>query len=599
MRFSRSLPHLPRLRVAGAGVAFLLVLTAPFASAEIRRFDGPIDAASNYVHFSEGYIVAPGYVDVSGLTFRASGDDGSDQRDYSGLNKGPYVEEVDFDDDGFNNDDGVDDGNRLLAEEKEGEKAADDEIATEAAEETAGSEATAMSTFIDMVFFREPETCANTRAGCDWTELGVGASDGSGNLRWCCSDDAASLGLCRGGPREDGRLIIDSARFDGVHRMFAVPPSGDWNYKPPQAQFHLKTRGRKHSEQNRTKFGKYVLIISNCNDVVGRNVTVSGEYVWKSAHGYLPGNLFGEMHFFFVLTILYVILFLWYGSMMAKHSEASIPIQKWMFCTIGVGLLEVFFKAGDLWVWNEDGVRFWFSLYTGVLFGVCKRAVSRCLVLMVSMGWGVTRDTLGFELKRVVILGVVYAVVSALRDITTVLAITENQILTDREENGLLDVVTILAFVAAFVDLIFYLWIFDALNGTMQYLEGMSQTSKLARFLRLRCILLLSVLFAVVWTVFGIVDSYNDQRMLAEEQNGWVLSAVWEVNYLLVLIGLSVLWRPEPNAKEYAYVMELPALGGDMEFDTSMVDGPDSDEDDQIVEYIDENGMKVDEGVTA
>ena len=53
-----------------------------------------------------------------------------------------------------------------------------------------------------------------------------------------------------------------------------------------------------------------------------------------------------------------------------------------MVGTIGIGLLEIFFKAGDLWVWNVDGDRFWFSLYTGVIVGVCKRAISRCLVVM-------------------------------------------------------------------------------------------------------------------------------------------------------------------------------------------------------------------------
>jgi len=36
-----------------------------------------------------------------------------------------------------------------------------------------------------------------------------------------------------------------------------------------------------------------------------------------------------------------------------------------------------------------------------------------------------------------------------------------------------------------------------------------------------------------------------------------------EVNYLIVLIGVAILWRPQKNAKEYAYVMELPAMTGE------------------------------------
>lgn len=426
--------------------------------------------------------------------------------------------------------------------------------------------------YVDIVLFHEPPTCANTRLGCDWTELGVGANDGVGNLRWCCSDDASSLGLCAG-PKNEGRLIIDPERFKGFHTFLGVPPSGEWKRKIKTGMYDLG------ENKEGTGTGKYVLVVSNCNDEMGRNLTVSGEYVWKSAHGYLPGNLFGEMYFFLALTVLYAVLIAWYGITMSLHRDEIIPIQKWMVATIGIGLLEVFFKAGDLWVWNVDGDRFWFSLYTGVVIGVLKRALSRCLVVMLCLGWGVTCDDLGDRMAKVVALGVAYAGTSAARDVMTVLAITENESLGTETENGIWDAVTILTFVTAFIDVSFYLWIFDALSGTMKYLEDMSQGRKLKRYLRLRMILLLSVLFAVVWTVFGVVDSANDQRIINEEVNGWVLNAVWEVNYLAVLIGLACLWVPEAGAKEYAYVMELSQLGDDLEFDTAVVDSPDSDED--------------------
>ena len=99
---------------------------------------------------------------------------------------------------------------------------------------TGGSEA---GTFIDIVLFQEPSSCANTRYGCDWTRLGVGASDSAGNLRWCCSDDAAALGLCDGGPKREGRLILDSDKFRGQHKFLAVPASGGWKRKVVEGMF--------------------------------------------------------------------------------------------------------------------------------------------------------------------------------------------------------------------------------------------------------------------------------------------------------------------------------------------------------------------------
>ena len=40
-----------------------------------------------------------------------------------------------------------------------------------------------------------------------------------------------------------------------------------------------------------------------------------------------------------------------------------------------------------------------------------------------------------------------------------------------------------------------------------------------------------------------------------------------ELNYLFVLTGVAILWRPQENAKEYAFVMQLPSMkaGGDDE----------------------------------
>ena len=148
-------------------------------------------------------------------------------------------------------------------------------------------------------------------------------------------------------------MIIDQNKFTGQYRSFNVPGSG-------HQDLHVKF-GKMDIEG---PSGKYVLIMSNCN-VEGRDLMASGKYVWKSDHGYLPGDLFGEMYFYVAMTILYASLFIWYGIRMKLHEESRIPIQNYIQVTIGIGFTEVFFKAGDYWVWNEDGVRFWFAMYTG------------------------------------------------------------------------------------------------------------------------------------------------------------------------------------------------------------------------------------------
>jgi hypothetical protein len=241
---------------------------------------------------------------------------------------------------------------------------------------------------------------------------------------------------------------------------------------------------------------------------------------------------------------------------MKYYEDEIIPIQKWILSTILLGLVETFFRTGDLFVWNEDGTRFWFAMYSGVLVGVLKRAISRCMLVMVSLGWGVNRDSLGSAMKKIVGLGILYAGVTMARDIFTIIAVEDMQMISEHKEEELVDIVGIFTLAAAAIDVIFILWILDSLNATMEDLEAAGQHRKLKIFLRLRCILLIAILCACIWIVLGLVDTYMEETII-EQESGWVLIAAMEFNYLIVLVGVAVLWRPNPNAKEFAYVMEL------------------------------------------
>ena len=184
---------------------------------------------------------------------------------------------------------------------------------------------------------------------------------------------------------------------------------------------------------------------------------------------------------------------------------------------------------------------------------------------MVSLGWGVVRDDLGSIMKKIHFLGGVYIVTTLVEEIMTEVAYSEIQRISQEEEEEIFDIVSILGLVVVLIDLTFYFWIIDSLSGTMEYLETMKQTRKLLRYLRLRCILMFSILFGVMWAVFGIVDTY-DQGIVTQEAK-WVLDAAMEMNYLFVLIAVAVLWRPQENAKEYAYVMQLPSISAAVDDD--------------------------------
>jgi hypothetical protein len=511
-------------------VKTILVFVLPFCCrAEIQNFSILLPPTELYIHYADGYLRGPdASIDLSALTFTAISSSFSNRSAAvvaAALNNASAPNDTLYPGDGQ---DDMSAGNPPLRK-------------LDGGVEVGG-------TYLDIVAFPLPAQCANARNGCDWTQLGVGGKLADGSLRWCCGQDAVDGGLCTS-TTGYGRLIVDLNKFQGVQRSVAVPQQGVMSKQLKAGMLQLQ------------KTDRYVVVFSNCNEG-GREIIVSGNAIWKSQHGYLPGELFEYMYFYDALWICYIILFVWFFLLMKKNSESRIPIEKWILMTIILGTAELTIRTIDYHVWNAAGVRENFLSYLGILMGNMKHGISRCLIVMVSLGWGVVRDSLGSTMPKIVILGSIYVGIAAARDLMIDFAVEDMQTLAYNKEVELFDVATILTFCVAAVDVIFIMWILDALNGTMQYLQNMSQTRKLERYLKLRTLFLFSILFATIWAVFSLVDTYDEDGIVREEHE-WTVEAATEVNYFFVLVGVAWLWRPNPAAKEYAYAMELPASNGD------------------------------------
>jgi hypothetical protein len=217
---------------------------------------------------------------------------------------------------------------------------------------------------------------------------------------------------------------------------------------------------------------------------------------------------------------------------------------------------------------------------------------------MVAMGWGVVRDSLGTSLIAIVLLGLIYSGLTLFRDFLIVVASEDVQTLSISTEEDLIDFALLLFLtpMIIIINIIFYFWIIYALNATTEYLKSMNQTSKLRRHVRLRCIILTSIAIAACWLVFSIID--GSKGILSTDQM-WIMECAMQGNYLFVLTGVAILFRPNSSAKEYAMQLEVPAMGDydeENELDMSCVvpsamdDGNDPDHPD---------GLRVDDGVVS
>ncbi len=208
---------------------------------------------------------------------------------------------------------------------------------------------------------------------------------------------------------------------------------------------------------------------------------------------------------------------------------------------------------------------------------------------MVSLGWGVIRDSLGEQMKKIVFLGLFYSSMAFLRDTAEIIFVEEVHVLSAKREEEIYDIFTIFTLITAAIDVVVYMWILDALNGTMQYLENMNQTRKLDRYLKLRLILLMSILFGLFWTVLGLVDAFMETAVLKENQD-WIIPGAWATNFFFILLAIAYLWRPDPNAKQLAYAMEISSNDDELGLEATTTGTLSPDE-------FEEDGMMINQGV--
>jgi len=421
-------------------------------------------------------------------------------------------------------------------------------------QDTSDEASTTTNQILDIALFLIPADCKRDEWGdCDWVALGVGSYDDEmeWGMSYCCSKDTADRGICNSD--DIGTMMINHENFKGDHRNIEVPSQPFKEFQMDDPFFDVQ------------ESGNHVLVIANCNDD-GFGIKTIGNMEWKSVGGYLPGDMFGLMFFYGATTAVYLVLVLWYYYGTKIFQEAAIPIQRYILCTILLGFLVTAFRGIDLFYWNITGMRSPVVMYIALALGTLFQGCLRCLGVMVAMGWGVVRDTLGMTLGKIILLGLLYSGLSLLRD-SLVAAASSAHLVSSRqeEEYGLAQV---LYFVIIFINIVFYYWIITSVKSTTDYLKNMNQTSKLRRHLRLRCLIITSLIIISILTAVNALQylagkSIFQFRPFLSEDQTWIIDAMGYGNYLFILFGVAILWRPNAQAKDYAMQIQLPAVSDD------------------------------------
>lgn len=238
------------------------------------------------------------------------------------------------------------------------------------------------------------------------------------------------------------------------------------------------------------------------------------------------------------------------------------PLQMWISGVLAVGMIETTLLFAHFLNWNDKGVPALGITVTGLLFGTIKRAMSRVLVLLVSLGYGVVRPSLGDDMRRVLLLGCAYFVLS----LTYTLLI--NLPGTGRAAGGFTyNVVSAVVFVLAAVDTTFYIWVFSSVNSLLVSLASRKQGVKYLLYRNFRAVLLTLFGLTCAWGFYSSVVFMNDiSGANSNWREKWTIDALWELIYFVIFVAIAVLWAPSRNAQRYAYSVELTQLEDDDEY---------------------------------
>jgi len=159
------------------------------------------------------------------------------------------------------------------------------------------------------------------------------------------------------------------------------------------------------------------------------------------------------------------------------------------------------------------------------------------------MGYGVVKPTLGERSWRIFLLGALYIIFSGN------LSLVE---LVQRTNVVSVPVLILLEIPVAGLDTTFYWWIFLSLLRTIQQLQLRKQMVKLTMYKRFLGTLVISgIISGIIIIVQLIVVTTLDQDNTWKSQ--WIWTAFWHVLYLVILVGIAVIWRPTANNTRYAY----------------------------------------------
>ncbi|CAG8642866.1 23206_t:CDS:10 [Cetraspora pellucida] len=246
---------------------------------------------------------------------------------------------------------------------------------------------------------------------------------------------------------------------------------------------------------------------------------------WKNPYGELPALDYPKLPFYGALSLVYLLIGIIWMVLSIIHRHDLLPVQHYLSGVILFIIIEMAFNWG-YWVnYNAYGDSSTFLLCLVAVLNAGRNSISFFMLLIVCMGYGVVKPSLGSTMTKCRVLtlahfvfGVVYAAGTLLIDPDTASPL-----------------VFLVIFPLALTMTTFYVWTLQSITNTLQTLEIRRQTVKALMYKRLYRLLVFSV------SVLGIFFLINTFNYVHREDPDWI-PGNWQRTWFLLDGWLNILY---------------------------------------------------------
>ncbi|KAF2468707.1 uncharacterized protein BDR25DRAFT_230241 [Lindgomyces ingoldianus] len=295
--------------------------------------------------------------------------------------------------------------------------------------------------------------------------------------------------------------------------------------------------------------GYYCVATAAYSDNIDYTAIVS----FRNAYGELPAAQIAKLPFYGGITIVYAVIGIFWAFLYVQNRSDILAVQNYITAIIVFLVLEMLMTWGFYDYQNRHGNNLGAKVLMIIVavLNAFRNSFSFFLLLIVCMGYGVVKPTLGKTMTIVrwlavahFVFGVIYAVAS----------------LTIRPDDaGPLVLLVILPLSATLTA--FYIWTLNSLNLTMKDLMERKQHVKADMYKKLWWCILASII--VIFGFFFInsftfVGASSPDFAPRHWQTRWFVLDGWlNLVYLADVCFVAYMWRPTANNRRFAMSDEI------------------------------------------